>query len=80
MFWPQLWYVTCWMMAMNFIPDTAALDAPHLTLLFVGTVVCLATALVWMFCELERRIGKKQAPTPLSRYGYRPDSRRDRDS
>ncbi|MDB5564412.1 MAG: hypothetical protein JWP84_978 [Tardiphaga sp.] len=54
------------------------LDAPHLTLLFLGTVFCLATAFVWMFIEFERHIGKRRAPTTLARFGYRPDGRRDR--
>jgi len=31
------------------------LTAPDLTLLFLGIVVCLATAFVWIFWEIEHR-------------------------
>ncbi|MEH2478527.1 hypothetical protein V1282_001884 [Nitrobacteraceae bacterium AZCC 2146] len=55
------------------------LDAPHLTLLFLVTVFGLAAAFVWLFCEFERHIGKRRAPTALARFGYRPDGRRDRE-
>ena len=55
-----------------------ALDTPHLTLIFIGTVLALALALVWLFCELERRFGKRISPTALARFGYLPDGRRDR--
>ena len=55
-----------------------SLDTPHLTLIFIGIVFALAFALVWMFCELERRIGSKRAPAALARFGYRPDGRRTR--
>ena len=54
------------------------LDAPHLTLLLLVTVFALAAAFVWLFCELERRIGKRLAPTALARFGYRPDGSRAR--
>ena len=54
------------------------LDAPHLTLLFLLTVGGLAVALVWLFCELESRIGKRFAPGALARFGYRPDGTPDR--
>lgn len=56
------------------------LDISHLTLLFVATVFALATAFVWMFCEFERRFGKRWAETALARFGYRPDGRVDRDA
>lgn len=35
------------------------LDISHLTLFFMATVCALAVAFVWMFCELERRFGKR---------------------
>ncbi len=57
---------------------TMTLDAPHLTLLFLTTVFALATAFVWMFCEVERRFGKRFGATALARFGYRPDGRPDR--
>ena len=54
------------------------LDAPHLTLLFLATVFALAMALVWLFCELERRYGKRLTSTALARFGHRdaPHNRR----
>jgi hypothetical protein len=33
---------------------TNILPLPDLNLLFVGTILFLASALVWMFCELQR--------------------------
>jgi hypothetical protein len=35
------------------------IDASHLTWLFLATISALATAFVWMFCEVERRFGKR---------------------
>jgi hypothetical protein len=32
-----------------------AMNIPALTLLFLATVFGLATAFIWMFCQLERR-------------------------
>jgi hypothetical protein len=43
------------------------LDAPHLTLLFVATIAALATAFVWMFCEVERRFGGRLNEMVLAR-------------
>lgn len=57
-----------------------SLDIPHLTLVFVVTVFALATAFVWMFCEVERRIGKRFSKAALARFGYRPDGSIDRNS
>lgn len=54
------------------------LDAPHLTLVFCGTVLALAVTLVWLLCELDRRLGKRISANALSRFGYLPDGRRDR--
>ena len=56
------------------------LDTPHLTLIFLGTVLGLALALVWLFCELEQRFGKRIAPNAMARFGYLPDVRRKRRS
>lgn len=53
-------------------------DISHLTLFFVATVCALAMAFVWMFCELERRFGKRVAATALARFGYRADGTLDR--
>ena len=55
-----------------------SLDTPQVTFVFIGTVLVLALALVWLFCELERRFGKRIAPAALARFGYRPDGRRAR--
>ena len=33
---------------------TAMMTVPQMTLMFLGTVVCLGVALVWMFCELRK--------------------------
>ena len=33
---------------------TAMMTVPQMTLMFLGTVVCLGAALVWMFCELRK--------------------------
>ncbi len=49
------------------------LDISHLTLFFVAVVCTLAMAFVWMFCELERRLGKRFAAAALARFGYRAD-------
>ena len=68
-----VWYAFCSIELM-----TMTLDISHLTLLFVATVFALATAFVWMFCELERRFGKRLAVTALARFGYRPDGSIDR--
>jgi hypothetical protein len=57
---------------------TMTLDISNLTLLFVATVFALATAFVWMFCEFERRFGKRLTATALVRFGYRPDGTIDR--
>jgi hypothetical protein len=53
-----------------------ALDAPHLTLLFLVIVGALTVALVWLLCDLERRVGKRFAATTLARFGYRRDRSR----
>lgn len=55
------------------------LDISHLTLFFLATVCTLAMAFVWMFCELERRFGKRLATAALARFGYRPDGSLDPD-
>ena len=55
----------------------ADLDAPHLTIVFCGTVLALALALVWLLCELDRRFGKRISATALARFGYPPDDRRE---
>lgn len=52
------------------------LDAPHLTLVFCGTVLALALALVWLLVELDRRFGKRISASALARFGYLPDGRR----
>ncbi|SFL92831.1 hypothetical protein SAMN03159423_4463 [Bradyrhizobium sp. NFR13] len=52
----------------------------NLTLLFVTTVFALAMAFVWMFCEFERRFGKRFAAIALARFGYRPDGTIDRNA
>jgi hypothetical protein len=52
-------------------------DISHLSLFFVAIVCALATAFVWMFCELERRFGQRIAATALARFGYRADGTRD---
>ena len=57
-----------------------ALDAPHLTLVFVGTVFALALSFVLLFCELERRFGKGISARALARFGVRSDGRRNRNS
>ena len=54
------------------------LDVPHLTLMFCGTVLALALALVWLLVELDRRFGKRISASDLSRFGYLPDGRRSR--
>ena len=54
------------------------LDAPHLTLVFCGTVLALAPMLVWLLCELDRRFGQRIAASALARFGYLPDGRRAR--
>jgi hypothetical protein len=33
---------------------TAMMTVPQITLMFLGTVVCLGTALVWMLWELQK--------------------------
>lgn len=43
------------------------LDAPHLTWLFLATIAALATAFVWMFCEVERRFGRRLNPLAMAR-------------
>jgi hypothetical protein len=53
-------------------------DIPHLTLLFCGTVIALAVALVWLICELDRRFGKRITARALVRFGYLPNGRRNR--
>ncbi|MDB5656144.1 MAG: hypothetical protein JWQ94_3757, partial [Tardiphaga sp.] len=53
------------------------LDTPHLTLVFLVTVVALTSAMVWLFCELDRRFGRRFLPRGLQRFGYLPDGRRD---
>jgi hypothetical protein len=52
----------------------------HLTLLFVTTVFALVMAFVWMFCEFERRFGKRLTAIALVRFGYRPDGTIDRNA
>ncbi len=36
-------------------------NLPELTLLFLATIFGLATAFIWMFYELERRIARRRA-------------------
>ncbi|HEY8333435.1 MAG TPA: hypothetical protein VIQ05_06545 [Tardiphaga sp.] len=38
-----------------------AVNIPDLTLLFLATIFGLATAFVWMFCELERLAARRRA-------------------
>jgi hypothetical protein len=38
-----------------------AVNIPELTLLFLATIFGLATAFIWMFCELERRAARRRA-------------------
>jgi hypothetical protein len=38
-----------------------AVNIPQLTLLFLATIFGLATAFIWMFCELERHIARRRA-------------------
>jgi hypothetical protein len=33
---------------------TTMMTVPQMTLMFLGMVVCLGAALVWMFCELQK--------------------------
>jgi hypothetical protein len=33
---------------------TTMMTVPQMTLMFLGTVVCLGAALVWMSCELQK--------------------------
>ena len=47
--------------------DTTALDAPHMTLLFLATVAGLATALVVLFREIERSEKAQRIRVSLSR-------------
>jgi hypothetical protein len=70
-----VWYAFCSIELM-----IMTLDISHLTLLFVATVFALAMAFVWMFCEFERRFGKRLAMTALARFGYRLDGRIDRNA
>ncbi len=35
---------------------TMMMTVPQMTLMFLGTVVCLGAALVWMFCELRKPV------------------------
>jgi hypothetical protein len=49
------------------------LDISHLTLLFMATVCALAMAFVWMFYEIERRVGKPIAAAARTRFGDRRD-------
>ena len=47
------WYVACFASGM-----LNMLTAPELTLVFLGIVASLGTALVWMFWEMERASSK----------------------
>lgn len=40
---------------------------PDLTALLVATVACLATAFVWMFCELERYFARRRTKLAIAR-------------
>jgi hypothetical protein len=40
---------------------TDTLPLPDLNLLFVGTILFLASALVWMFCEVQRYVDARRA-------------------
>jgi hypothetical protein len=40
---------------------------PDLTVLLVVTIVCLASAFVWMFCELERYFGRRRTRLAIAR-------------
>jgi hypothetical protein len=37
-----------------------SLTAPDLTLLFLGIVVCLGSALVWMVWQIEQQLGTQR--------------------
>jgi hypothetical protein len=69
------WYAFCKIETM-----TMTLDIASLTLLFVTTVFALVMAFVWMFCEFERRFGKRLTAIALVRFGYRPDGTIDRNA
>ncbi|QUS40649.1 hypothetical protein RPMA_18790 [Tardiphaga alba] len=55
------------------------LDISHLTLFFMATVCALAMAFVWMFCEFERRFGRRVSAAALARFGHQIDGKPDRD-
>jgi flavin reductase (DIM6/NTAB) family NADH-FMN oxidoreductase RutF len=40
---------------------------PDLTVLLLVTVTCLATAFVWMFCELERYFDRRRHKLAIAR-------------
>ena len=46
---------------------TATMTIPQLTLLFLGTVVCLGAALVWMLWELQKPALLARARSRLGR-------------
>lgn len=50
---------------------------PDLTVLFLATVACLATAFVWMFCELERYFDRRRAREASARIRTPGSNRRD---
>ncbi|WP_445489002.1 hypothetical protein [Rhodopseudomonas sp. RCAM05734] len=37
------------------------MNLPELTLLFLATIFGLATAFIWMFCELDRHVARRRA-------------------
>jgi hypothetical protein len=58
----SLWYAHCIEQ-----PMTNTLPLPDLNLLFAGTIIFLASALVWMFCELQRYADARRARSEAAR-------------